>query len=61
MPKVKITLIKSGIGYAEDQKATIRSLGLRKLHQSVIFEDSSSLRGMVKKIGHLIKIEEASQ
>jgi len=58
--KLKVTWIKSDIGYAEDQKRTIQSLGLRKLNQSVIHEDSVSLRGMVVKVRHLVKVEEAS-
>ena len=60
MAKLKVTWVKSDIGYAEDQKRTIQSLGLRKLNQSVIHEDSVSLRGMVVKVRHLVKVEEAS-
>lgn len=60
MAKLKVTWIKSDIGYAEDQKRTIQSLGLRKLNQSVVHEDSVSLRGMVVKVRHLVKVEEAS-
>lgn len=60
MGKLKVTWIKSDIGYAEDQKRTIQSLGLRKLNQSVVHEDSVSLRGMVVKVRHLVKVEEAS-
>jgi large subunit ribosomal protein L30 len=56
--KLKITLVKSGIGYKEDQKATIRSLGIHKLNQSVIHEDSLSVRGMIQKIRHLVSVEE---
>ena len=58
MAKLKITLVKSGIGYKEDQKATLRSLGFHKLNQSVIHEDSLSVRGMVQKVRHLVKVEE---
>jgi large subunit ribosomal protein L30 len=57
--KLKVTLVKSGIGYKEDQKATLRSLGLRRLHQSVVRDDSLALRGMVMKVRHLVKVEEA--
>ena len=60
MAKLKVTWVKSDIGYAEDQKRTIQSLGLRKLNQSVVHEDSVSLRGMVVKVRHLVKVEEAS-
>ncbi|MCL2678784.1 MAG: 50S ribosomal protein L30 [Dehalococcoidia bacterium] len=58
--KLKITWLKSDIGYAEDQKRTIKSLGLKKLNQSVLHEDSLSLRGMVVKVRHLVKVEEVS-
>lgn len=56
--KLKITLIKSGIGYASDQRRTLHTLGLNQLNQSVIREDSPSLRGQVLKIRHLVKVEE---
>ena len=58
MAKLKVTWIKSDIGYAEDQKRTIQSLGLKRLNQSVVHEDSVSLRGMVVKVRHLVKVEE---
>ena len=59
MSKLKVTLVKSGIGYKEDQKATLRSLGFRRLHQSVVHEDSQAIRGMIQKVRHLVKVEEA--
>lgn len=55
---LKITWTKSAIGYAKDQKATIRALGLHKLHQSVEQPDTPSLRGMVRKVRHLVTVEE---
>nr|WP_041455336.1 MULTISPECIES: 50S ribosomal protein L30 [Anaerolinea] len=55
---LKITLVKSPIGYSERHKATVRALGLRKLHQSVVHPDSPSLRGMLLKVNHLVKVEE---
>jgi large subunit ribosomal protein L30 len=57
--KLRITYVHSSIGYSERHKATIRSLGLHKLHQSVVLEDSPSLRGMLAKVNHLVQIEEA--
>ena len=57
MTKLRVTLVKSGIGYAEDQKKTLKALGLGRLNQSVIQEDSASLRGMVIKVRHLVKVE----
>ncbi|MFC1874583.1 50S ribosomal protein L30 [Chloroflexota bacterium] len=53
-------MVKSGIGYAEDQKKTLKALGLGRLNQSVIHEDSASLRGMVIKVRHLVKVEAVS-
>lgn len=58
MAQLKVTYVKSTIGYAKDQKATVRSLGLRKLHQSVIHNDTPVIRGMVFKVRHLVKVEE---
>jgi large subunit ribosomal protein L30 len=55
--KLRVTLVKSGIGYAEEQKKTLKALGLGRLNQSVIHEDSASLRGMVIKVRHLVKVE----
>jgi large subunit ribosomal protein L30 len=57
--QLKITLVKSAIGYSEKHKATVKSLGLRKLHQEVILPDTPSLRGMLLKVNHLVKVEEA--
>lgn len=56
--KLRITLIKSGIGYTKKHKATIRALGIRKLHQTVVQDDTPVIRGMLYKINHLVKIEE---
>jgi large subunit ribosomal protein L30 len=57
MTKLNITLVKSGIGYCEDQKKTLKALGLRRMNQSVVHEDSSSVRGMINKVRHLVKVE----
>lgn len=55
---IKVTWIKSSIGCPETQKATIKSLGLRKLNHSVIKEDCPEIRGQVNKVRHLVKVEE---
>jgi large subunit ribosomal protein L30 len=55
---VRITLVKSPIGYSERQKRTVRALGLRKLNQTVEQKDSESLRGMLASVNHLLVIEE---
>jgi len=60
MPKLRITWIKSGIGYADDQKKTLKALGFRRLNQSVVHDDSPSVRGMIIKVRHLVTVEEAS-
>ena len=56
--KLRITYIKSTIGYSQRHKDTMRGLGLRKLHQSVEQVDSPSLQGMLRMVNHLVKIEE---
>ncbi len=58
MPKIKITWKKSAIGYAKDQGATIKALGLRRLNQTVIKDDNPTIRGMVHKVRHLVKVDE---
>ncbi len=50
--------MKSCIGYAKDQRRTLEALGLRRLHQRVEREDSPSVRGMLLKVKHLVKVEE---
>lgn len=56
--KLKITLVKSAIGYSETHKQTIRALGLRKMNQTVIQDDNPTIRGMLSKVNHLVLIEE---
>jgi len=58
MAKLLITWTKSSIGYAKDQKATVRALGLKRLHQQVEQEDTRDIRGMVHKVRHLVTVEE---
>lgn len=55
---VRITLIKSPIGYSQRHKGTIRALGLKRLHQTVEHVDSPTLRGMLYKVNHLVEVEE---
>ncbi len=56
--KLKVTLVKSSIGYAQRQKDTVRALGLRRLGQTVEHDDTPVIRGMVHKVTHLVKVEE---
>ena len=55
---LKITWIKSGIGYAKDQKITIQSLGLHRLHETVEHPDTPQVRGQINKVRHLVTFEE---
>ena len=57
MAKVKITLTRSLIGRPETQRATVRSLGLRKLNSSVEREINDALKGQIHKVEHLVKVE----
>ncbi|RJQ36482.1 MAG: 50S ribosomal protein L30 [Dehalococcoidia bacterium] len=58
MAKIAVTMTKSGIGYPENQKKTLRSLGLRRLGQQVTHQDSAAVRGMINKVRHLVTVEE---
>ncbi len=55
---LRITLVRSPIGYSRDQKATVRALGLRRLHQTVEKADTPAIRGMVAKVRHMLQVEE---
>jgi len=56
--KVKVKQVKSAIGYDRRQRATLRGLGLRKLHQVVELEDTPAVRGMINKVVHLVAVLE---
>ncbi len=58
MAEIKITLVKSTIGAIPKHKKTVQALGLRKLNSSVIQQDNAAMRGMVKQVSHLVKVEE---
>jgi len=55
---LRITQVKSGIGYKPKAKATLEALGLKKMHQSVDHSDSPQIRGMINVIPYLLKVEE---
>ena len=55
---LRITLVKSPIGFPEPQKRTVRALGLHRMHQTVEHQDSPALRGMLNSVIHLLQIEE---
>ena len=56
MSTIKVKQIRSAIGYAVDQKKTLRSLGLRKISQVVEIDDTPSNLGMVRKVHHLVEV-----
>ncbi|HWR20194.1 MAG TPA: 50S ribosomal protein L30 [Clostridia bacterium] len=58
MANLKITLVKSTIGALKDQKATVKALGLKKTNSTVEQPDNASIRGMIFKVKHLVKVEE---
>jgi large subunit ribosomal protein L30 len=59
--KLRITLVKSPIGYRKDQKRTVSALGLGNLCSVVEHEDHPTIRGMIRKISHLVKVEEVME
>ena len=59
MAELKVTLIKSTISCPQDQKDTVKALGLRKLNSSVVKPDNPCVRGQIFKVKHLVKVEEA--
>lgn len=56
MAKIKITQIKSRINAPKVQKLTLDALGLHKMHRSVVMEDTPSIRGMIKRVHHLVEV-----
>ncbi len=57
--KLKVTWVKSAIGREARQKITVRGLGLKRLHQTVELTDTPAVRGMIRKVVHLVRVEEA--
>jgi large subunit ribosomal protein L30 len=55
--KIRITQTKSGVGRPDTQNRTLRGLGLRGPHKSVVLEDTLAIRGMIRKVAHLVTIE----
>jgi large subunit ribosomal protein L30 len=58
--RIRVTQVKSGINRLEDQKKTLVGLGLNRLNRSRVLEDTPAVRGMIRKVGHLVKVEEVS-
>ncbi|HHT50255.1 MAG TPA: 50S ribosomal protein L30 [Eubacteriaceae bacterium] len=59
MAKLNITLLRSKIGKKKDQIATVEALGLKKIGQTVVKDDTPEIRGMINKVSHMVKVEEA--
>lgn len=59
--KLKIRQVKSAINRSGMQKKTIRALGIRRLNQTVVHDDNPCIRGMVKKVEHLVEVEEINE
>jgi large subunit ribosomal protein L30 len=57
--KLTITLDRSPIGYPKKQKATLKALGLKKVHQTVTLNDNDAVRGMIEKVSHLVSMDGA--
>jgi large subunit ribosomal protein L30 len=55
---VFVTLVRSPIGYTKDQKQTVLALGLRRMHQTIEHRDTPAVRGMIRKVEHLVQVEE---
>lgn len=58
MSRLKITQVKSRIGSRQNQRDTLRTLGLRKIGQSTVRDDRPEIRGMIRTVAHLVKVEE---
>jgi large subunit ribosomal protein L30 len=54
--KVKVTLVRSGIGRPGTQKRTLVGMGLTRMHRTVVLEDTAEVRGMIRKVSHLVRV-----
>lgn len=59
MSRLRVTWTKSGIGFSKEQRRTLKALGFRRLNQTIEHEDTPSIRGMILKVRHLVRVEEA--
>ena len=57
--QMKVTLVRSPIGYQPKHRECVRGLGLKRMHQTVVLEDTPSTRGMVNKIDYMVRVEKA--
>jgi large subunit ribosomal protein L30 len=59
--RLKVTQVRSGIGGTRNQRETLRTLGLRRLHASVVREDRPEVRGMIRAVRHLVTVQEVQE
>ena len=57
--KIKVTLVRSPIGTIQSHRASVRGLGLKRMHQSAVLEDTPAVRGMINRVNYLVKFEVA--
>jgi large subunit ribosomal protein L30 len=57
--KIKVTLVKSPIGTLQNHRASVRGLGLKRMHQTVVVADTPAIRGMINRVNYLVKVEAA--
>jgi large subunit ribosomal protein L30 len=55
--KLKVTLVRSGIGRPRDQRRTLQGLGLTRLNRTVVLGDTAEVRGMIQKVSHLVRVD----
>jgi large subunit ribosomal protein L30 len=60
MAKLEVTLVRSLVGQREDQRVTVHTLGLRKIRQTVVHDDTPQIRGMIHKVRHLVSVRETA-
>ena len=61
MARLKLTQVRSVIDRPKDQKATVRALGLHRMHDTVVKDDRPEIRGMIAKVSHLVRVEEVEE
>lgn len=61
MSRLAVTWVRSAIGYDKDQRRTLQALGFHRLNETVEHDDSPSIRGMIRRVRHLVAVEEVSE
>jgi large subunit ribosomal protein L30 len=60
MARLEVTQVRSGVGRPEPQKRTLRALGLKRMHHTVVKDDRPEIRGMIARVRHLVQVKEVS-